>query len=481
MRKVLKVFAIAIAGLLVLMILLPMLFKGKIREQVQKEIDRNLNARVTFGKVGLSFFSHFPNLTLRLNDLSVVGIDEFQNDTLAGISSFSMTLNLMSVIRGEDYEVSRIILDTPRILLKVAADGKVNWDIMKPSASTDSVGEPSAFKVSLDKIIVNKATFSYIDNETPMVLAIRGLDGTMGGDMTADVTTLDMDAKAEYFMVEYDGIRYLGGITTQLVTHLQADLANWKFTFKGADVRLNDLNILADGFFAMPEDGYDMDIRFKAVENNFRSFLSLVPAIYAKDFQSVKTDGSMELSGFVKGKYNDLQFPAFSIGLKINSGSFAYPSLPGSISDINIIAAINNPDGVIDHTLVDIPSMHMKIINNPIDASFTLRTPESDPDLRGWIKGMLNFSDIAKVYPLGESTTLTGSMNADLRLEGRLSSVESGRYEEFKAEGFALLKDIAYSSPELSVPVSIKGARMDFSPAFIASRYWFSSLASGSR
>ncbi|NVO20430.1 MAG: hypothetical protein HXX13_12055 [Bacteroidetes bacterium] len=468
MKKALKISAIVLGAALILLLLIPFIFKGKIVQQVQKEINANLNAKVSFEDVGLSLLSHFPDMTLKLKKLQVVGVNEFREDTLADIPALSLTINLMSVIRGSNYEVKQIYLDTPRILLKVLKDGKVNWDIAKSSGKADTVKTASSFKVMLNKIEINGGNLIYDDRETPMYFALSGFTAKLGGDMTADKTNLDIDADAAAVQAGYEGVTYLRQCHTMLKTKLEADLAKWIFTFKDAKLSMNDLKLKADGFFAMPQDGYDMDIKFAAEENTFKSFLSLIPAIYAKDFSSVKAEGTLAFDGFVKGKYTDLSMPSFGINLKIANGMFSYPSLPGNVSDVNITASINNPDGNTDHTVIDIPKMHLKMMKNPLDASFTLKTPVSDPEIKGWLKGMLDFSDVSRIYPLGDKTTLTGLMNADISLEGKLSSIETGRYDQFMADGFATMENINYSSPDLPQLVKVSKARLDFSPAYIA-------------
>ena len=468
MKKALKISAYTLLGIILLMVILPFAFKGKIREQVQKEMNNSLNAKVSFDGVGLSLFSHFPDMTLKIKNLQIIGVNEFSKDTLADIPSFSVTLGLWSVVKGNEYQVKQILLDSPHIMLKVLKDGKVNWDITKPSTDTTAAAPASAFKVKLNKIKVANANFVYDDAETPMIFSMKGMSGVLGGDMTADKTNLDIDATVDDLMAEYDGVRYLNKIKASLKTSLGADLANWIFTFKQAEMKMNDLTLAADGTFGMPEDGYDMDIKFAAKENTFKAFLSLIPAIYAKDFSSLKTDGTLAFDGFVKGKYTDLLIPAFALNIKISNGMFAYPSLPGNVSEVNMIAGITNPDGNTDHTVVDVPKLHLKMMKNPVDAAFTLRTPVSDPDIKGSIKGMIDLANVAAIYPLGDKTSLSGTIDADIQLNGRMSSVEKQQYQDFDAKGYALFSGIKYSSPDLPQAVDISSARMDFSPAFIS-------------
>jgi len=466
MKKALKISAIVIGLLVLIIIALPFVFKGKIEKAVQSEINKNLNAVVTFDGVGVSLLRHFPDLTVKVNALIVKGSGDFEKDTLASIPDLSFTLDLASVFRGSDYKVKQIGLTSPRLLFKVLSNGKVNWDIIKETGTTDTVSEPSAFKVYLDKISVSDARIVYDDAEMPAMLAFDGLSGTMSGDMTVDITSLDINAVCKDITYDYDGIRYMSKTNAELTTLLTADLSTWTFTFKDGNMRLNDLNIAANGFFAMPDEGYKMDIKFAAKENTFKAFLSLIPAIYSKDFDNIKTAGTMAFDGFVKGLYNDVSIPAFAINLKVADGMFSYPGLPGKVSDVNLQAAIANPDGVMDHTTVDVPRMHLSMMQNPVDITLSLRTPISDPDINATVKGTVNLEDVSKIYPLGDKTKVSGIINADMAFSGKISAIEKGAYDQFKASGFAAVNKLVYEGEEIPLPVNISKARFDFTPAY---------------
>ncbi len=466
MKKALKISGI-IGGILFLVIIaLPFVFKGKIHEAVQNGINKNLNAVVIFNGVGVSLLRHFPDLTVKIKDLCVIGTGDFKADTLASIPALSMTLDIRSVFGGRNYKVKQIGLTSPRLLFKVLADGKANWDIVKETPSAVNASASSAFKVYLDKIEISDARIVYDDAEIPTMLAFDGLSGVLSGDMTADLTKLDMNISAAGITADYDGVRYLSKSNAELSTLLDADLKTWTFTFKDGKLRLNELNITADGFFALPDEGYCMDIKFTARENTFKAFISLIPAIYSKDFADVKASGTMAFDGFVKGLYSDISMPAFGINLKVADGMFSYPGLPGKVSDVNVQASVANPDGVMDHTTVDVPRMHLSMMQNPVDITLKLRTPVSDPDIDATLKGVINLSTISKIYPLGENTKLSGIINADMAFSGKVSSVEKGAYDQFKASGFAAVDNLNYSGSEVPQPVAISKARLDFTPAY---------------
>ena len=96
MRKTLIIFGGVLALLLLLLILLPVLFGGRIAERVKTEANRSLNAKVDWRDAGLSLFGNFPNLTLGLDGLTVVGVGKFEGDTLAAIRRLGVVIDLAS-------------------------------------------------------------------------------------------------------------------------------------------------------------------------------------------------------------------------------------------------------------------------------------------------------------------------------------------------------------------------------------------------
>lgn len=468
MKKALKITGFIILALLALLLILPFAFRGKINQAISTQINNSLNVSVNFSNAGLSFIRNFPDATITLNDINIVGKDDFSTDTLFNGKKLMCTVNLKSIFKGSNYEIKSIKLSDAAIRLFVLENGKVNWDIMKPSESVDTTSESTSFKAALKSVKLSNVYFSYVDRESDIKFISEGINASMSGDLTESKTKLDIEGTIEKLYTSYEGIPYLNNVHTEVKSLLDADIENFIFKFRESEITLNDLKIIADGMFAMPDDGYDMDIRFKTGDNTFKSFLSLIPAIYTKDFDQLKATGTMSLTGFVKGKYTDTSIPAFDVKLNIADGSFSYPSMPQSVSSVNVAAQFSNPDGMIDHTVSDISKLHLVMGSNPVDASFVIKTPISDPDINGWLKGKMNLADVSKFYPLEKNTQLRGNIDADITLAGRLSAIEKGNIEQFNAKGFALLNNVYYASPSNPDPISVPSARFDFSPAFIS-------------
>ena len=82
MKKTLKVITVVFIILILFLFFAPMMFKGKIKELVTSQAGEYLNAKLEFADLDLSLIRSFPALSVRIDELSLSGINEFEKDTL---------------------------------------------------------------------------------------------------------------------------------------------------------------------------------------------------------------------------------------------------------------------------------------------------------------------------------------------------------------------------------------------------------------
>jgi uncharacterized protein involved in outer membrane biogenesis len=169
-KKVLKVTALVLLVLMAAAFATPFVFKKQISELVKKEINKNLLAKVDFSDVSLSLFRHFPKVSISIEGLTVVGINEFAHDTLLAAQGVDASVNLISVIKGKDINVSGVYLQSPRIHAIVNKDGKANWDIAKEDTVSVSPTDTtvSAFKMTLQNYEIKDGYIFYKDEVSDM-------------------------------------------------------------------------------------------------------------------------------------------------------------------------------------------------------------------------------------------------------------------------------------------------------------------------
>lgn len=468
--KALKIIFFIIIFLFLLLLTAPFLFKGKIIAIVKEQANNQINAHVAFSDdIDLSIFKSFPNLTLGLKELSVSGINEFVGDTLFSAKKVLATLDIMTVIKGDQIKIRKIIFDQPRIHAIVLADGKTNWDIAKMDSTAISSTDTSSsrFNVQLKMLEVKDGFLVYDDKQGKMYSKMEHLNYTLEGDFTEKLFTMHHTADIASFTAGMAGINYLSDVKTTLKADIDADMNNFKFVFKENHFSLNDLGFGFDGTFEMPGEDMVMDIKFDAKQNEFKNFLSLIPALYTKDFKDLQSKGTLAFSGFVKGIYNNKQMPAFGLDLLIDKGWFKYPALPAPVEQVNLKLNVSNPDGNLDHTKIDLSKLHFELQGDPFDAHLIATHPMSDPFIDAVMKGKINLNSMVKIAPMPEGTKLAGIIIADVEVKGKVNAVEKGQYENFDAHGTLQARDIHYESKDIPKPLDVKEAMLSFTPKLV--------------
>ncbi|HKG07841.1 MAG TPA: AsmA-like C-terminal region-containing protein [Pedobacter sp.] len=448
----------------------PLFFKKEIYSKVKSAVNENVNASVDFKDLDVSLISSFPDLGIRINELSIIGIDSFAKDTLANIPELQLNLNLMSVIKGSTYQINSVELTGARILAKVLKSGKANWDIMKPDTLTTVAADTAKnpFNIALHQYAVENTSIIYDDASTGIFMQIEDLDHTGSGDFTQDLFKLKTSSSIEKLTVKYAGIPYLNKVKLDAELPLDMDMKQMKFSFADNKIKLNELLLSVTGYLAMPNDtDMVMDLKFDAKQSELKNFLSLIPAIYASNFKDLEATGKFAMNGTAKGTYNEQSLPAFDVNLSIENGKIKYPSLPSAISNIQIKSQISNVDGVTDHTIVNVPAFHLEFGQAPIDGRLLLRNPVSDPFLDMALKGKLDLEQLTAIFPM-KDMTLSGLLDADVQALGHKSSIDKGQYEAFKASGQMIASNLNYSGKNVPMPVSIPSAKMNFSPKNIS-------------
>lgn len=467
MKRFLKITATVVAVVLVVAIVTPLLLRGKIGDIVKREANGMLTARLDFEKLDISLLRNFPNASLNLKGLTLVGTDRFEGDTIVAARRITVVVNLMSLVGDEGFEVRKIILASPALHAHKLADGAVNWDVMKPSEPADTTAAeesaPSSFRLSVRDFRLTDAVIRYEDDSTGMELRTAPLSLRLSGDMSAESTQLDLDLLAGGVDFTQGGVPLLHDAELALDAEIDADLAEKRFTFSRNTLRLNAIEMRLDGWVQQVGDALAMDVSAGCSEVRFKDLLSLIPAFYKHEFRSLAASGELSMELWARGQMHGAQLPAFELKTEVHNGSFQYSSLPKAVTDINIAAKVSNAGGELDKTEVEISEFGLKMAGNSLSATGYATNLMSDPTFRATLSGRVDLGAIREVYPLEKGIDLAGRIAASLKLSGRMSDVESGRYERISASGSLVVEQLGLHVPQLP-EVFIRRAAATISP-----------------
>ncbi len=507
MKRILKIGGISLLVIILLLAVLPFLFKGKVKEAVVTAVNDMLDAEFYMGDLSMNFFSNFPNASVSIDQVGLIGKEDSQGDTLANVGKVKVVIDLSSLLK-ETYVINSVEVIDPTLHAKVNEQGAANWDILKSDEEEDEVEESTggAIQLALDKLIIENLCATYDDRKDSMSASADHLNLNLVGDLALDTETLAniktfnlafdkvqfsdeksvmtvllekavldisgkmsgnvadirLGASVDSTSLSMGSIPYLNKAKTQADITLSADLDNDKYTFGENSISLNEIVANFSGFVQLLDSSaIDMDLAVKTPNIDFKQILSLIPAIYAQDFASLKTSGEVSLAATAKGRMAGDTLPAFNADLNIKNAMFKYPDLPSSVNGINITANISNPGNITDSTTLNVEKLALNMAGNPFEVKLFVKTPISDPDFKFATNGTIDFGKISQVVKL-ENMKLNGILTAALKANGKMSYVDKEQYDRFSILGSLNLKDFVMKAKSIDYDVNVNNANMDF-------------------
>ncbi|MFA5668717.1 MAG: AsmA-like C-terminal region-containing protein [Balneolaceae bacterium] len=473
--KFLKILVGVLFFLLVLILVLPYAFRGKITELAKKEINESVNAKVDFSNVSLSLIRSFPNFSLRLDDLSVLGNAPFENDTLFYTQHLDITLDLMTVFKGDEYVIKEIGVRKPYVQLITLDDGRTNWEIIPLSGDSEveeipgeDSGEADAFQIMLKSFSIQDGRMVYIDNSLPFHLSMDKINTNLSGDLSLDQTQMFASLDVGNITSTYDGMTMTEALSLETDISIDANLADYIFDVHTDNLLLNSLPLSMGGRFSLADTHIGIDFKFDAPQGTFKQLLSLVPSNYLKDYSKLTTTGGFSFNAFAKGNFSENEFPAFGAELKVERGTIAYTDLPERLDNIQLALFVDNKTGDFDDTFVDIKPLKFSMKDNPFELNLSVRRPMSDPEIDASMKGRLILEEISALIPDSEIPAISGTLDLDMALKTSVSTIEEERYEQVDASGSAILSEFRTQVlEEWDEDLTIQKAELKISPRAI--------------
>jgi len=436
-KKKRKIF-LTVSIILILIAIIPYIvlqfYKKDLQAKLEKAIDKNINATVEFDKLDFSFFNHFPNLTLSLQNVGIYGIDEFKGDTLANVKRIDLELKWFKLLTQGKTELKSISLNEPLIDVIVLKNGHANYNIVKADTTTkEATDTTEQTNIVLDKFIIKKGTIHYLDQTSNMLVEMDGIDHVGKGDFSSDIFDYSTETSINHFSFVYDNVKYFHRklITVDLI--MEMNLKSNTYTFKENTLGINKFIFGVNGKVAMLQNGYDLDISFASKETSFDNILSLVPGKYLEELKEITTDGLMQFSGMVKGKYiqDSTVLPVFHVDLNVKDAMFKIDAQPTAVKDIQFDLQVDNKYGILDSTIFDLRTFNMDISGHPIHGRFKvqgLSTMKIDADILAEIA----METIEKVYPV-KGMDFDGKLNFELKAKGTYQAIQNKKSKKIQS------------------------------------------------
>lgn len=342
----LKIAGLSVAGILLLLFLIPVLFPGAVVEKIKSWTNAQLEAELDFSRVRLSFYSHFPSLTVSLYDVSLNGSAPFEKDTLLTAGELALGINIGSLVFRNLVHIDEIFVRDAFIKVQVNEAGEANYNIYTPAVNQDSGREDSTgTSLRLEKIDIKDTRVVYDDRSINILLDAKGFRYVGKGDLSQSLFDLHSRAAIDSFDFYLDNEPYLidKKIAARLITRVNT--SSFTLLFEKNRLRINRLPVQFSGRLDFLQNGYEVDFAVRAEKSGLYDLVTAFPPKYLDWLERTRLKGTAELGLTLKGQYiASLNImPDLAFDMKIENGFVRYEGAPLPVSEAHLDLRVQLP------------------------------------------------------------------------------------------------------------------------------------------
>lgn len=378
------------------MFLTPIIFAERLKEEIKKTANAKLNGELNYSDANVSFFNHFPSLTLTLTDFNLKGSTPFQKEKLITAKEVSFGINLSSLVFSKSINIDEIYLSNSVINIKVDKKGNANYNVyIAKTKKAEKDSSDTALK--LEKIEIINSQFVYDDQSADIHVDAFGFNYLGNGDLSKDVFDLYSKAKIDKLNIIYEKEPYLMNkkVDGDLITKVNVN--SLSFVFEQNNLKINQLLVDFKGKFDFLKDGYNMDFVIKSNNSNLYDVFTAFPPKYISWLKKTELKGKTDLLLTLKGKYiaSKNMGPDLNLDLKIKDGFINYDKSAFPVSNLNLDLSTKIPSLNPELLIVDTKNLSLNIQKDYLKARFYTKGM-SNPDINATLNTKIDLEKLIK-------------------------------------------------------------------------------------
>lgn len=455
-KKTLKISGITL-GTVLLVLLVAIAFvinfivtPKKLTPVVLDAANQTLNAHLDMESVELTFFSTFPQFGLKVKNGSLVSkalndSSWCKTDSLLSFKECVLTVNPIAYLTENRIVVHNLSLEEVAVYAYRNKTGKANWEVTRASADTipaDTASTDFNSEIDIRNIELKHANLVFDDRNTDIYSRIDDANLKLRLSLTKGISTLGLKFDNKNILFWQQGELLVNKIATSLRTDIMVDRQTAVWKLKDTELDVNGIRLDVNGAFRRDTVAktIGMDLEYGLHAPSMETVLRMIPKSYVKDTK-VSAKGEVTVSGRVRGVYGDKKLPAVSLKIGIKEASAQYKGLPYGIDEVT--ADFDAYVDLMRHqpSYLNLKIFHFKGAHTEVLADAKVDDLLDDPLITFHTKSTVDLDALAKTFPLQESVTITGKLDADMGMKCRLSTLKKQDIGRMKLGGKLELKD----------------------------------------
>lgn len=482
-KSILKYFALSTIAIVLLVfaiiaVVINFVFTpAKLTPVVVEQASKHLRADLSCEEVDLTFFSTFPEFGLRLKNGAIVPHASLSdsaamaNDTLVRFKTILATIQPLVFLTESRIKIGKVLLEEPTIYTHINEAGEPNWDIFIVSDTTTTVVDTVATTnqnldavIEIDRIEIRSANLTFRDDQNQLYFDLKELNFALRGSLSKVHNELDISLNTRNILLWKEGQLLVNKVALGLETHLLADLSTHTYDLEKTTLEINGVKIDTNGKLKADtlNKTMDVDLIFGLKVPSLKTILDLVPTSLVKEAVDIKADGAVQLNGTMKGLYGKESMPVLNVAAKIENGNVHYKGMPYGVDrlDLDLNSCIDLSGK--EPSYIDLHHFFFKGASTEISLSGKVLEPHTNPKVTANVNAEVNFTELAKTFPLEEGVTLEGILSTKLSGDILVADIHQENWGKLLLNGYVKAENLAIVSEADTFKLKVQRAGLKF-------------------
>jgi len=438
-------------------------YGNEIKNYAITQVNRQLETKIAVEKINVSFFSHFPYLSVVFNnvaamsghDFDPLGFENVDTDTLFTAQKIYLQFNVFDILFGK-YRIRRIHAANGSLNMLVDRQGKTNFRMFKQKKAAESGSrgfELEAVKLNgFDILFINRAkniTARAVLNDILFKGKFSGKNFSLGTIVSMDL--LDFTR---------EGVKYADhfGISARVIFQVRDSLA----TVEKGELNVNNLRMNIGGNFTLGSVS-QMNLSLQSRGFDLHALQTSLPEPQ-RELIPVDLYGHGDIAFRINGPFSRIEVPdikavyLFNINrAKYNKRSFQNIKLKGRFSN----GGQRNPVS----TTILVEQYSIDDFNTSLNGTFLIKNLVQ-PYIRLTMKGDASAGAINEFFESDVASGFTGMLHPDFSLQTQLKGwkienatklLSTGLNGKMGVEDFGLTLNGKYAFSDVNGNIEFSG------------------------
>lgn len=421
----------------------------KLQGLLVQTLNEQLAVKVEVQSIDLDVFRHFPNISVRFNQVKVHESKAYYGNYLLEAPQLSLVFHPLKIY-GEKIEVRKLLLNKGKLRLHSFDDGSNNFDVFKPDEGADD----TRFDLNLRDVRLQKTNLVFTDEDG---MSMNLTTGQMRIQARLSEKQYNLKLKGNFYFdhLMNAGRMLLFGKTFLLEGQMQMQSDASAFFFQQLHCQVEALKLKLDGNIRIKEEVPHFELKYAAENLDIQQLLSLLPSELPANVAHLRSEGLMNLEGSLNGPLNDTLIPGIQLRFKMEKGRIFSENNTHEISNISLKGELNSPPfSQVFNPQWALNIQKAKLGAESLQCSFK---PDEDGSVLLWsAKGGIDLQEFSALLELPDSLQMKGQIKLNLKSGVPLNDSTSAL---FYLDGDLIAKDLQL--PETWLPLKLKEVYAD--------------------